>query len=457
MMQRIKSRNVFLLIVTLLVMALMPRVSPAQAEDQRDQISAALHAQLSAGERGKLKLALDWPLLNDFYTPRDFRPVWVDATGPLFRAGQLWLTLLAAEQEGLDAGRYHQNLIDRAWNSRSVMALARLELLLTDAFLHYSVDVGTGRADPEMVDLLWNIAVPKSDPVATLNRVLAADNFDTALSDLVPPHAGYRRLRDALAEYQRLAHRGGWPSIPSGPLLKYGQRHDQVPMLRQRLMVEGDLQLGPVSDGRLFDTPLQFAVERFQVRHGLKVDGIVGPATRGAMNVPVTERIEQIKLNMERWRWLSRKLGNRYLMVNMPGYELSAVEENRLLFTMPVIVGTPERPTPVVMGGIYSVVFNPYWTVPPTIIFEDLIPRQQHNPGYMKSKGAGKWSPHRSIGRRWIRNTFPICCARIPDRPTRLGVSSSCFPTSFRSICTIRQNVTILMKPVAISVRDVFV
>jgi murein L,D-transpeptidase YcbB/YkuD len=442
MMQSIKSRNVFLLVVTLLVTALvMPRVSPAQAEDQLEQISAALHEQLREEERGEQKPKLDRRLLKAFYAPRDFRPVWVDATGPLFRAGQLWLTLQAAEQEGLEGESYHQELISRAWDSRSVPALAHLELLLTDAFLHYSVDVGTGRADPEMVDPLWNIAAPEADPVATLNTVLAAENFDTALSDLVPPHLGYRRLRNALAEYQRLALQGGWPSLPPGPYLKYGQRHPQVTVLRRRLMVEGDLQLGPVSDETLFDTPLQFAVERFQVRHGLKVDGIVGPATRETMNVPVAERIGQIRLNMERWRWLSKALGRRYLMVNMAGYELAAIEDNRLLFTMPVIVGTRERPTPVVGGKIHTVVFHPYWTVPPTIIFEDLVPQQRRDPGYLKSRGirvftyqtdAGELDPAQINWARVDKEHFPYILRQDPGPTNPLGRIKFMFSNKFQ-------------------------
>lgn len=416
-------------------------VLPVQAEEQLNKIGVVLHSQLVEGERYQFQPVLEWQLLKEFYAPRNYRPVWVAETGPLFEAGQFWFTLQAAEQEGLEAGNYHRALIERLWDSRIIDDLARLELLLTDAFLNYSVDVSSSRIDPEMVDPLWNITVSKVDPVAILNRVLAASNLDIALSELPPPHPGYRRLRNALADYQRFERLGGWPVIPPGPNLGYGQRHEQVPLIRNRLMMVKDLQLGPVSDKSLFDTPLQFAVKRFQVRHGLKVDGIVGPATREAMNVPVVERIRQIKLNMQRWRWLSRKLGKRYLMVNMPGYELAAVEDGQLLFTMPVIVGTPERPTPVVKGGVYSVVFNPYWTVPPTIIFEDLIPRQRRDSGYLKSKGIRVFS-YNANGREvdpagidWARvdkNYFPYLLRQDPGPANPLGRIKFLFSNEFQ-------------------------
>lgn len=430
MVQSMRLRNLFLTVIFPVIGLVISIPASLIAEEQPTDISIALYEQLSEEKRENLIPALDWKLLNKFYAPRGFQPVWVSEAGPLFMAGQLLLTLQSAEQEGLDAGSYHESLIERVWSDLSVSGLVRLELLLTNAFLHYIVDIRSSRIDPEMVDQLWNIPIAKADPIAIMNGLLAASNFDVALTQLPPPHPGYLRLREALADYQRLEKRGGWPTMAPGPYLRLGVNHEQVPALRNRLMMEGDLQLGPVSDENLFDTPLQFAVKRFQVRHGLKVDGVVGPATREAMSVPVTKRIEQIKLNMQRWRWLPRNLGKRYLMVNMPAYELAVMENNQMLFTMPVIVGTPERPTPVVKGGIYSVVFNPYWTLPPTIIFEDIVPRQQRDPEYLKSRGIRLFAyntggkevdPSQVDWTRVDKNHFPYILRQDPGPSNPLG------------------------------------
>ena len=360
------------------------------------ELVGELRGQLDQQTASWIILDLDRKRLHDFYAPRNFQPVWVNTHGPLQRAEQLRQTLILAEEEGLEPEAYPLSLIAQHWTARTAAELARLELLLTNTFFLYSKHVRAGRFDPGKVDPLWHIATPDFNAVKLLNTTLAAANFGAALRDLPPPHAGYRRLREALARYRQRQRNGGWPQLPAGPYLKYGLRHPQISLLRRRLLAEGDLHLGPVKDSDFFDQAVKYAVERFQVRHGLKMDGIVGAASRAAMNVPISERIEQIKLNMERWRWLPRHLGRRYLMVNTAGYELTAIENAQPLFSMWVIIGKPERPTPAVRGVLHTVVFNPYWTVPSTIVFEDLIPEQQRNPNFLKSRGIRVFSNRRN-------------------------------------------------------------
>jgi murein L,D-transpeptidase YcbB/YkuD len=431
-----------LLLLTFLLMSAIaiPAVLMARPDSHEQVISEAVRHQLEPRVSAQTTPALDWRLLRDFYTPGKFLPVWVDADGPMPRAEQWRHTLEAADREGLKPEDYRLALIEAQWQGRTPAELARLELLLTDAFLKYSVQVRAGRSDPEMIDPLWNITAPAVDAIALLNATLAADNIGSALSGLVPPHPGYRRLREALADYRRLANKGAWPSIPPGPLLKIGQHHPQLRNLRRRLIAEGDLPPGPVTDEALFDAAVKNAVERFQRRHGLRVDGIVGPATRAAMNVRVTERIEQIKLNMERWRWLPRDVGRRYLMVNTAGYELAAVEDNQLRFTARVITGMPERPTPVLRSVIHTVVFNPHWTVPPTIAVEDLLPRQRRNPDYLKSRGirvlaykpeGEELDPARIDWSRVDADHFPYILRQDPGPTNPLGRIKFLFSNRF--------------------------
>lgn len=372
-----------------LMMALL-LVCSGFARADHDTENKAISDQMQSYLADKTKTAqprLDETRLHEFYASRGFHPAWVNASGKTKHADQWRQVITTAREEGLNPETYHASLIEKQWHKETATGLAYLELLLTDAFFRYSEHVGAGKMAPEEADFFWDIDAPLIDPVAQLRNLLTVENFEAALSGLPPSHAGYQRLRAALARYRQQAEWGGWPSIEDGPVLRLGHLHDHVPALRQRLIVEGDLNLGPVQDERLFDQALKYAVERFQVRHGLRMDGVVGNDTRAVMNVPINERISNIKQNMDRWRWLPRNLGKRYILVNVAGFELAVVENNKPDFTMWVIVGKPGRPTPVIRGKVHSVVFNPYWTIPRTILLEDIIPRQKADPGYLKREG----------------------------------------------------------------------
>ena len=439
------SRFGLYLLVVIAGLGIATQVQP-QFEPRADSISTALRVQLQTPDVTTIVEDLNWPLLNEFYASVQYRPLWVNPLGPISKASQWRHFLQTANREGLDPMRYHPGAIAEHWQSEEPWELASLDLLLTDAFLRYSVDVSHGYLGPGDVDILWDIPRSKADPLALLRSTLIKADFNAAVRDLAPSHLGYQRLRKVLAQYQEFARLGGWPPLASGKWLEYGSADQEVEFLRKRLMIEGDLQLRPVRDEQIYDRALKHAVERFQVRHGLKMDGIIGPATREAMNVPVNERIEQIKLNMDRWRWLPRELGKRYIMVNTAGYELIAMESNRPVFTMWVIIGTPERPTPVISGKLHTVVFNPYWTVPPTILFEDMLPAQKKNPDFLPVVSGclpitvkpGNWIHTRSTGARSIKNIFPMCCARIPVQGIRWDELNSCSRINIIFTCMTR-------------------
>lgn len=351
---------------------------------QAADLSEQLREQLSSKERVWAEQNLDWPKLQAFYFP-EYRPVWIQQSRPLSRTMQWWQILQAAETEGLEPKRYHQDDIEQYWQADTVEQQAWLELLLTDAFLHYSKHVRNGRLKPEVVDPNWHITAPDTDTVGLLRNILAAEDFTNAVKALAPQHAGYRRLREALAQYRQLAGKPDWPVIPTQPKLYWGVWHDNIPLLRRRLILTGDLSARKVQEPRFFDQRLRQAVEHFQRRHGLKSDGVVGAATFTRLNTPLREHVRQIKLNMERWRWLPRELGDRYVMVNTASYQLHVIDHGKPRLAMRVITGTAERPTPVVGGRMQSLIINPYWYIPQKIAVEDLIPKQVANPQFFKS------------------------------------------------------------------------
>jgi len=400
-------------------------------------LAAELRAQLQATD-GDPDLSRD--ALVRFYSAEGYRPVWLDTEGPNRRAELLLECLRHAGREGLVPEQYLLMRIEPLWESRKTAARVRLELLLSSAFFGYVTDVRRGRFEPKQVAPLWNIEPVEVDPVTVLRLALQSDDFAGVLDALPPDHPVYRRLRRALARYRALQAQGGWPTVAAGPTLRPGEDDPRVATLRRRLQLVGDLALSTTSQQSLFDEGLAYAVRRFQVRHGLQVDGLVGRETLAALNIPVEERIEQIVLTMERWRWLPQQLGRRHIIVNIPAYELIVYEDGVAQIAMPVIIGTRKRPTPVTAGLLHTVVFNPYWTVPRKIAVSDLLPKQQRNPDYLLAhhiRVFADWSGDREIEPHEIdwqalhRDNFPYMLRQDPGPQNALGKVKFLFSNRF--------------------------
>jgi murein L,D-transpeptidase YcbB/YkuD len=223
------------------------------------------------------------------------------------------------------------------------------------------------------------------DVAAVLETALASGDIARALQTLVPREYGYRRLREALARYREVAAGGGWPAIPAGATLQLGERSAAVAALRQRLRLEDDLLPGEERGGDLdlFDGAVERALTRFQRRHGMAPDGAVSAATRAELNVSVERRVEQLELNLERWRWLPNDLGRRRLIVNIAAYQLEVVEDGAVVLAMRVVVGRRYHRTPVLSDTIRYLVVNPYWHVPRSIAAGELLPKIRRNPSYL--------------------------------------------------------------------------
>jgi len=193
-------------------------------------------------------------------------------------------------------------------------------------------------------------------------------------------------FQGALAQYQQITVTGGWPIISPGGKLKIGDQGDRVAILRQRLSRSNDLLPASVG-GDLFDSDLDGAVRRFQLRHGLHVDGVVGSGTMSALNVPTAVRTRQLELNRERGQLLLRDLEARAILVNIADYSLAVLEDGRAVLDMRVVVGRPDRQTPVFSGAVTTLVLNSYWLIPPMIAVKDVLPHVRKDPGYLGRLG----------------------------------------------------------------------
>jgi len=222
--------------------------------------------------------------------------------------------------------------------------------------------------------------------------------------------------------------------------MELGVRDERVRSLRHRLAASGDLP-SVSAEPTAFDDAVDAAVRHFQRRHGLTVDGVVGPATLRALNTSLDARIRQVMLNLERWRWLPQDLGSRYVLVNIPAFELDVVEDTTSVLSMRVIVGRDYRRTPVLSSTMTHLVLNPYWYVPPSIVVRDILPRVQADPGYLRAQGMRVFrtrdgrpvevSPDEIDWAALSAGTLPFQVRQEPGPLNALGAVKLMFPNRF--------------------------
>lgn len=338
-------------------------------------------------------------VLPGFYGRRGFRPAWIDDGLRLAAARSLIGALRGVERDGLDPANYHLSTLEslvaevdaaarRPRLRPAAETLADLEMLLTDAFLLCGSHLVHGQVDPETVQSDWSIKGRVEDLAAALERGLAAGDTAGALDSLRPSHAVYRGLLKAYGEYAAAAAAGSWPEFPAGPKLAKGARDGRVESLRRALAARGEpSDPAPPDPSDLFDEGLERTVIGFQRRHGLEPDGVVGAGTAAALNVTAAERLKQIRANLERWRWITPDLGERYVMVNVADYRVAVYEAGREVLGMAAVVGRAYRQTPDFSGQMSAITLNPTWTVPPKLAREDILPKLRKDPAYLKTRG----------------------------------------------------------------------
>jgi murein L,D-transpeptidase YcbB/YkuD len=394
----------FLLAGLVLAGIVPPGTMPLAAEAPAglpQRVQPILHARFPAsGEppvlvtaSGSFRAAPD---LSCFYDRRGYAPAWINEKGVRPDADELIAALAGAPADGLDPERYRvADLRQRLAQTRATPNpgdLAELDMRLTDAFLRLAADLRNGAVNPQLIYPDCEIDIPEVDLSAALETALAAGRVRSAIAELAPAHAGYKALKAALEQMRALAARGGWPAVPDGPPLRPGDRGDRVTALRARLEASGELPpeapaAATAAPRDLFDAPLQAALAKFQDQHGLDADGRVGKGTLAALNAPVEQRIRQIEVNLDRWRWLPHDLGERYIMVNIAGFTFDLVEAGKPALSMRVVAGKPTNRTPMFTGRMTNIVLNPYWNVPASITKKEVIPHMARDPGYLAKEG----------------------------------------------------------------------
>ncbi|HSP59225.1 MAG TPA: L,D-transpeptidase family protein [Halomonas sp.] len=371
----------------LILVVVMLSMSPWALAGEGDAAVAGAIAERLSEEEGTLR---------DFYAAREGQPAWQKADSVTGFAA----ALRSLEADGLNPQDYRPDaLVARHRQMRAEgqapAAQARFDLQASRVLLTALRHLQRGKVDPYRIDPDWEVPIDASPlDLEAVSRAVDAQQFEQALALVRPSAAPYERLRSGLSRYRHLESLGGWPRMPiRQESLRPGDLHDDVPLLRERLAIIGELDVmvadlfaGDESGDagiRRYDDALVAAVQRFQRRHLLEADGIIGPRTREALNVPVGERIDQVRVNLERARWLLHGLPESFVLVDIAGYRISYFRPDGGVWRSRIVVGRPYRRTPSLLSAITHLTLNPTWTVPPTILREDVLPKVRQDLGYL--------------------------------------------------------------------------
>ena len=382
------------------VVAWTPPKPDAIAGVPTDAVKSAIQERLT-GATPKGVDADTWRHVRALYAEFAGVPLWLDTEGlSTERVGELANALASADSDAVRVDSYPVGDLAKAvtalrsTTSPTAEQLADADVLMTSTFAALGEDMLTGQVSPKSMSQSWFISTREEGIDSALARTLRESPVDQSIRLIRPQDPAYDSLRIELIRYRQLAAKGDWPIVPKGPALKPGQSDSRARLtaLIGRLQAEGylpdDYQAGGTDSASArmkYDSTLAGAVARFQSHHDIGVDSMLGPETVDALDKPVTYRLGQIAANLERFRWLPRSLGERYILVNVPAFELTAYDSGKAALKMKVIVGQDYqgKSTPVFSDSMEFVVFRPYWIVTDSIAAKEIYPKAEADPDYL--------------------------------------------------------------------------
>lgn len=402
--------------------AAAPALSPVQ-----EAMKQALEARIA--ERATAAQKRFRESIAAVYEARQFQPLWLDGDQWSAQAQSAIARLERAGDDALDL----RSAPVPPLSSSDAGALAGADLALSETIATYARQASGGRIDPRVISNLITAKPEVVGPGKSLVEVSSAADPGAVLEAYNPQqHAGYRALRDKLAELRRAAPAVARRTIPMGPVLKPGMKDARVPLIRARFGLD---RATPVDD-MLYDTRVAEAVAGFQKAHGIPASGTLTARTVAALSGGEPTRLEdEIISNMERWRWMPRDMGEERIEVNIPDYKVRVYKGDQVIHEARVIVGKPQTPTPVFSNTMQFLIVNPYWNVPPSIIKKEMMPKLKEDPNYLQRLGyevlyrKGQMIVRQPPGERnalgWIKFMFPNDHAvYLHDTPSRNLFSS---------------------------------
>ncbi len=379
-----------------------------------------------------------------FYQNRANQLAWLGKGRIDMNTRQLVEKLEVSHKEGLPGEYYNLSQIksdigdlkrlspnEESWVSRVV----QLDVLLSDAYLKYASDLSGGRVDPRNLDIVWEDYPGKAAPDITKYLEKSIENRDIAksLDRLRPESAQYKLLTDAYNQLRNDKSEGGWPLPGNFSKMEENDTATAVVLLKKYLLATGDLnnENADYIHSAVFDKELTEAVTHFQHRHGLNPDGIVGKNTLKEMNRSIDYRLNQIKLNLDKLRWLPGDFGKQYIIINIPDFRLKYYENGKLVQEMNVVVGKTTHYTPALKDSVNYIVFNPVWNVPRSIATKEMLPKIKKDSSWLTKNNymllKGSYASNDTIDAakvKWSEITednFPFFVVQKPGGSNALG------------------------------------
>ncbi|UCE94187.1 MAG: L,D-transpeptidase family protein [Flavobacteriaceae bacterium] len=379
--------------------------------------------------------------LPRFYSNRGFEPAWND----LKNRTDLLESLESSVDEGLMPEDYHLERIQAIVKKTESRELTReekadLDILMTDALILYASHLLDGKLDQSEIRKKWDVERNEgpSNPDSLLTATLHNRNIKNVLEDLKPKHYMYKLMKFHLNKLRNEAKAGGWPVVDSGETLKPGDTSSRIPEIRKYLVAVGDLKDVRSENSEIFDDEMEAAVKKFQWRHRITSDGIIGKGTIEQMQVPIENRIDDLILNLERTRWILQEFDDDFLIVNIAGFHVKRITNKKEVFNSRVIVGKYHKETPVFKGLVKYIVINPTWTLPYSIATHETLPKLKKDPGYLAAKHMevmdrnGKILDHSTIDwSQYSAGNFPFIIRQKAGPWNALGEVKFMFPNKY--------------------------
>ncbi|SFV57051.1 FIG00496585: hypothetical protein [hydrothermal vent metagenome] len=399
--------------------------------------------------------------LKKLYTELFYIPVWIKKDKPsrlsqelfdiiksdksLERTTNLYRNTLSLEEEMHQLYDYPSSIVQKInWEFK----MSQLYEEYANYVIYGSINWGAFQARlsnlrVSAITAGWITYKPDNSPLDVIENAVILGNLKKAFQEAEPKKYHYRALRKALDRYIDIKENGGWPYISLKGTLKPGRSHPSVPLIREHLLVTGDYKpCDENEESTLYDNCLKKAVVRFQKRNGLVANGIIGKDTLRSLNRTIDDRINTIKINLDRIKWLHKRPDSRHIIINIPAFRLYYLVNGKVKMTMKVIVGKRNHPTPIFSNRVKSVVLNPYWNVPKSIIQKEMIPKLLRNPQAMARQGidiyTGWGSDAQKVsggsvnwGQYRYSKTVPYRFAQRPGNKNALGRIKFLFPNQF--------------------------